>query len=97
MTPPFSVHTTPHYERLFQKLLRTHRELELLQGQLREILETDPQNVNRRNNIKKLEGTRPGEGQYRLRLGRFRFRYDIFGREVWLFYCGLRREETYRR
>ena len=37
-----------------------------------------------------------GEGQYRLRLGRFRFRYDIAGREVRLLYCGLRREDTYR-
>jgi mRNA-degrading endonuclease RelE of RelBE toxin-antitoxin system len=35
------------------------------------------------------------EGQYRLRSGRFRFRYDIEGREVVLHYCGLRREDTY--
>jgi mRNA-degrading endonuclease RelE of RelBE toxin-antitoxin system len=35
-------------------------------------------------------------GQYRLRLGRFRFRYDIEGRMVVLYYCGLRREDTYR-
>jgi hypothetical protein len=38
---------------------------------------------------------RPGQGQYRLRLGRFRFRYDIAGHEVALLYCGLRREDTY--
>jgi len=43
-----------------------------------------------------LEGVPLGEGQYRLRLGRWRFRYDIEGRQVWLRYCGLRREETYR-
>ena len=34
--------------------------------------------------------------QWRLPLGRWRFRYGIYGREVVLHYCGLRREETYR-
>ena len=96
MTSSFSVHTTPHYERLLRKLLRRHPELLELQDQAREILSTDPYNSTRTYNIKKLQGIPPGEGQYRLRLGRFRYRYDIFGREVWLFYCGLRREETYR-
>ena len=37
-----------------------------------------------------------GDGQYRLRLGRWRFRYDITGQEVVLHYCSLRREDTYR-
>lgn len=32
-----------------------------------------------------------GKGQYRLRSGRFRFRYDVAEREVVLLYCGLRR------
>ncbi|PYV40050.1 MAG: hypothetical protein DMG06_21460 [Acidobacteria bacterium] len=59
-------------------------------------LQSDPYNRSRRHAIKKLEGVKPGEGQYRLRLGRWRFRYDIFGQEVVLHYCGLRREETYR-
>ena len=43
----------------------------------------------------KLARVPAGEGQYRLRSGRFRFRYDIAGREVVLLYCGLRREDTY--
>ena len=61
------------------------------------ILETDPQNVSRRHNIVKLRSIGPGEGgQYRLALRRFRFRYDISGRDVVLYYCGLRREDTYR-
>ena len=78
------------------KLLKQHPDLRRLQDQVREILETDPYNVSRRHPIKKLEGVSAGAGQYRLRLGRFRFRYDIFGRQVWLFFCGLRREDTYR-
>jgi hypothetical protein len=45
---------------------------------------------------KKLQGVKAGEGQYRLRLQRWRFRYDVWGQEVELNYCGLRREDTYR-
>jgi hypothetical protein len=37
-----------------------------------------------------------GQGQYRLRLRRWRFRYDIYGQDVMLTYCGLRSEATYR-
>lgn len=95
MTPPFSVHTTPRYERLVRKLLKGHPELQALQDRVRGILRTDPYNRSRAHTIKKLEGVQQGEGQYRLKLGRWRFRYDIFGQEVWLFFCGLRREDTY--
>jgi mRNA-degrading endonuclease RelE of RelBE toxin-antitoxin system len=52
--------------------------------------------VRRHHNILKLKDTVRGDGQWRLRLGRFRFRYDIYDREVLLLYCGLRREDTYR-
>jgi len=60
------------------------------------ILEIDPYNRSRRHNIKKLEEKPRGRGQYRLRLSRWRFRYDIKGDDVILEYCGLRREDTYR-
>ena len=96
MKPSFTVIGTPHYERLFKKLLRAHRDLPALQGRASEILSVDPYNVSREHHIKKLEGVAAGECQFRLTMGRWRFRYDIFGQEVWLFYCGLRREETYR-
>ena len=65
MTPPFSVRSAPHYERLSDKLLRRHPEFEAI-------------------------------SQWRLSTGRWRFRYNIYGQEVNLTYCGLRREETYR-
>jgi hypothetical protein len=55
------------------------------------ILATDPYNRSREHHIKKLEDVREGEGQYRLALGRWRFRYDILGTVVLLGYCGLRR------
>ena len=37
------------------------------------------------------------DGQWRLSLARWRFRYDVAGREVLLKRCGLRREDTYRK
>ena len=95
MTPAFTVSVTPQYECLCKKLLRTHRDLPVLQARMGEILAADPYNLSRQHHIKKLEGIAQGDGQFRLSMGRWRFRYDTFGQEVWLFYCGLRREETY--
>jgi len=92
----FRVLTTPHFERLYRKLARRHPDLSGVYRSTLAILETDPHNRTGRHGIKKLASVRSGEGQYRLRLGRWRFRYDIHGHEVVLHYCGLRREETYR-
>ena len=96
MTGRFSVHTTPHFERLARRLLKGSPELRGVLDEARLILEADPYNASRKHPIKKLVGVGAGEGQYRLRSGRFRFRYDISGQEVWLLYCGLRSERTYR-
>ena len=96
MTPPFSVLTTPHFDRLFRKLQKRHADLLAQYREALTILQVDPYNRRHTYAIKKLIGVEPGEGQYRLRLGRWRFRYDIRGQEVILHYCGLRREDTYR-
>ena len=96
MTPRFSVLTVPQFDRLLRRLAKRHHELLGLYAQAREILEVDPLNLSRQHNIKKLTNVGAGEGgQYRLALRRFRFRYDVAGREVILYYCGLRRENTY--
>jgi mRNA-degrading endonuclease RelE of RelBE toxin-antitoxin system len=95
MTPLFTVQTSPHFERLFKKLGRQRRELLELFPEAIEILKIDPYNRTRRHPIKKLAGPQT-DGQYRLRLGHFRFRYDIIGQTVELKFCGLRREDTYR-
>jgi hypothetical protein len=94
--PPLSLHTTLRYERLARDLLKSHPEFRALQERAFEILTTDPYNRTRAHNIKKLVAVPPGEGQWRLSLARFRFRYDIYGTEVAVHYCGLRREATYR-
>lgn len=95
MTPLYSVQTTPRYERLSNKLLKGHRDFGAAEKSAVAILAEDPYNQTRRHNIKKLEAVPAGEGQFRLALGWWRFRYDITGRMVELHYCGLRREDTY--
>ena len=94
MTPLFTVQTSPRFERLVKKLIKQHQELPQLLGEAIEILEADPYNRTHTHDIKKLSGSQD-EGQWRLRLGRWRFRYDIAGQAVQLKYCGLRREDTY--
>ena len=96
MTSSFTVRTTPRFERLARRLHRGHPDFLAVLDHAREMLHTDPYNRSRQHHIRKLEGVRQGEGPYRLSLGRWRFRYDIHGREVALQYCGLRREDTYR-
>ena len=95
MPPGYAVHVTSHYERLSNKLQRRHRDFEDTERSVVGILSLDPYNRLKSHNIKKLEGVPTGEGQYRLALGRWRFRYDILGKVVLLSYCGLRREDTY--
>jgi hypothetical protein len=95
MTPSFAVHSTSRYERLSTKLSKKQRGFEPTELSAVSIVSEDPYNRSRKHNIKKLEDVPPGEGQYRLSLGRWRFRYDIIGQVVLLSYCGLRREDTY--
>ncbi len=95
MTSPFSVRTTPRFERLARSLLKGHPEFRALLQEATDVLRADPYNHSRAHNIKKLVDVPAGEGQWRLAHGRFRFRYDIYGQEVALQYCGLRREDTY--
>jgi mRNA-degrading endonuclease RelE of RelBE toxin-antitoxin system len=94
-TPAFTVLTTAHFDRLLKKLAPKHPGLVERFEEAITILSMDPHNKSRMYPIKKLHGVLVGEGQYRLRSGRFRFRYDIEEREVVLLYCGLRREDTY--
>ena len=96
MTPPFRVATTTHFDRRFKQLVRRHPGLAVLYARALDILSSDPYDRTRSHNIRKLESVPPGEGQYRLRLSRFRFRYDIEGQVVYLKECARRSEATYR-
>ena len=96
MTPLFSVLVTARFERDYRRLLKSHAQLASDFASAIIILQQDPYNRSRHSPIKKLENVSSGDGQYRPRSGRFRFRYDIDRQSVHLKYCGLRRENTYR-
>jgi mRNA-degrading endonuclease RelE of RelBE toxin-antitoxin system len=91
----YHVETTAHFDRQLKKLAPKHPDLIGRFEQAVEILSTDPHNSSQQHPIKKLQSVPAGDGQYRLRSGRFRFRYDIAAKIVVLHYCGLRREDTY--
>jgi len=92
MNGQFVVLTTPRFDRPLKKHAKSHPELADVFVEVMAVLRSDPYNRSRRHQIKKLEGVHPGEGQYRLRSSRWRFRYDIWSqkREVELNFCGLR-------
>jgi mRNA-degrading endonuclease RelE of RelBE toxin-antitoxin system len=96
MKPLFAVATAPHFERLARGLRRRHADFDQHLAAALEVLRLDPYNRSRTYPIKKLKGVLVGEGQYRIRLGRWRIRYDIYDQTVLLTQCGLRREDTYR-
>jgi len=91
----FTVQTTPRFDRLLKKLSRGHSDLPSQFAEALTVLKSDPYNRTRLHRIKKLQDVPLEDGVYRLRLGRWRFRYNIWGQKVELTYCGLRREDTY--
>ena len=96
MAEGFRVRTTPRFDRLARALRKRNREFAAQYREAIAILAGDPYNHGGAHQIRKLVATRPGEGQWRLRLGRWRFRYDVESSEVVLYFCGLRDESTYR-
>ena len=46
------------------------------------LLEDDPYNQSGRHKIKKLAVVKAGDGQWRIRFGDYRLRYDIVGNDV---------------
>ncbi|MBI4531959.1 MAG: type II toxin-antitoxin system RelE/ParE family toxin, partial [Candidatus Latescibacteria bacterium] len=80
------------FQRDARKLLKQHPELDLTLDELRTILQGDPYNRTRRYDTEKLTDVKPGKGQWRIRTGDYRLRYDIFGQDVVLYSFRHRRE-----
>ena len=93
---PYRTIATPQYERSVRKLTKHSPEIARRIRKLTEILKIDPYNRTRQYRIKKLEGAKPGEGQWRIRSGDYRIIYDIFSEDVVL-YFSADRKEAYRR
>jgi hypothetical protein len=92
----FRVRSTSGFDRQVKTHRKRHGEFADVFDRALASLEQDPLNSTRQHPIGKLSDVKPGAGQYRLRLGRSRFRYDVSGTEITPRYCGLRREDTYR-
>jgi mRNA-degrading endonuclease RelE of RelBE toxin-antitoxin system len=78
----FRLISTPPFEQDVRKRTRRNRTLQAEVMGMLEILRKDPYNTSTAHNISKLKAVTSGEGQWRLRSGDYRLRYDIFGDEV---------------
>ncbi len=76
----FKVYTTPSFDREFKKTASQDHKLLTAFENISAILSTDPFNLKREHNIKKLTGV--DYGKWRLRLGDYRIRYDIDSSKV---------------
>jgi addiction module RelE/StbE family toxin len=86
--------STPAFEKDVKVLTKRDKELyQHLTGILNS-LRNDPYNINKQYDIKKLAGVEKGEGQWRIRTGNYRLRYDIYEKEVVL-HSFRHRKEAY--
>jgi mRNA-degrading endonuclease RelE of RelBE toxin-antitoxin system len=90
----FRLLPTSRFKRDVEAIYKHHpaslRQLE----SIKVILTLDPYNRSRRYDIKKLRDVPHGEGQYRIRTGKYRLRYDVNGNDVVL-YSFKHRKEAY--
>ena len=92
MPPSFHITISSRFRRDAQKLAKQHPELVEALEALHTILRTDPYNRTKEYDITKLTEVKPGMGQWRIRHGDYRLRYDIFGQDVVLYSVRHRRE-----
>jgi len=92
MSPIYRTLTTSAFERDARSITRCNARLLRVLDRLLNVLAEDPYNKSGRHDIKKLTGLKPGGGQWRIRAGDYRLRYDIFGRDVVLYAVRHRRE-----
>ena len=88
----YSVLSTPAFERTARKLIKQVPHIEEWLAEVTSVLQSDPYNLTKQHQIKKLHGVLSGEGQWRFRLGVYRLRYDIDGHTVILRVIAHRRE-----
>ncbi len=90
----YRVLVTPAFERDVRRWTKRDRSLLSNVKKIVSILARDPWNSRRLHPIRKLAGVNPGGGQWRIRIGGYRLRYDIIGRDVVL-YSFKRRDQAY--
>jgi addiction module RelE/StbE family toxin len=96
MPSAYRIISSSYFERDYKALAKRNPQVISRVEAMVEALRQDPYNRSGKHNIKKLRGVKKGEGQWRIALGDYRIRYDIFGQEVLLYSCKHRRA-AYRR
>jgi mRNA-degrading endonuclease RelE of RelBE toxin-antitoxin system len=90
----FRLLPTSRFKRDVEEVYRHHPAILQQLESLKVILTHDPYNRSRRHDIQKLRDVPNGEGQYRIRSGRYRLRYDVSGSDIVL-YSFKHRKEAY--
>lgn len=89
MSKRFQILVTPTFERRHRKLLAHDKDLDGFFRDALKKLEIYPQ---RGGQIKKLVGVTAGDGAWRMRLGVYRLRYDVYDETVVLHTISLRKD-----
>ena len=93
MPEVFRLLPSTRFKRDFVEIYKRNRDIIRKIEPLKIILFHDPYNRSRRYDIKKVKDVPRGEGQYRIRSGKYRLRYDIIGDDVVLHSFKHRKEE----
>ena len=88
------IRSTTSFDHCLNKYKRSHPDVAAIYDDMVRVLAVDPCNHTRSHPIMKLVNFTPP--YYRYTMQRWRFHYDIHNGVVWLNYCGLRRENTYK-
>ncbi|MFI5252677.1 MAG: type II toxin-antitoxin system RelE/ParE family toxin [Bacteroidota bacterium] len=94
MPQVFRLLPTTRFQRDFEEILKGNPSIIRKLEPVKNILIHDPYNRSRRYDIKKLKDVAVGEGQWRIRSGKYRLRYDIIGTDV-ILYSFKHRKEAY--
>ncbi|MBI4229187.1 MAG: type II toxin-antitoxin system RelE/ParE family toxin [Deltaproteobacteria bacterium] len=95
MPSSYRVLTTPAFEREFRKLSRKNPAVIKHLDRMVKILENDPYNRTHSHDIKQLKDVKSEEGQFRIRSGEWRLRYDITDEDI-ILHSFRHRKEAYR-
>ena len=95
MVRRYRIVTPRQFEREVRRLRKRFPRVHAVYERALDLLEIDPFNLENRADISKLVDVRAGEGQFRLRLGDWRLRYDVAGETVVL-HSMRHRRESYR-
>jgi len=92
MPSAFQVFSTAAFDRSLKRLAKKHPGIPGVFEELLAVLQADPLNTSHRHNIKKLTAVESGDGQWRIRIGVYRLRYDVEGSRVTLHSINHRRD-----